>query len=98
MTTFPEERTDDRHDGTRGWLAAVTAALEDASGARLDLDGDTASELLDLARVAAHDSGAKLNAPLACFLVGRASALGEASPAQLAEAVRAASAQWLAER
>ncbi len=42
--------------------------------------------LLDLARVAAHSSGDRTNAPLLCYLVGRAQRENELS--SLAEAVR----------
>lgn len=52
----------------------------------LELDAETARELLDLARIAAHESGERTNAPLLCFLLGRASA--NAQLATLANAVR----------
>ena len=68
------------------WLAVarerLTAAVGDEA-ARYDLSDDDVRVLLDLARVAAHESGDRTNAPLACYLVGLAvgrhpgSALGE---------------------
>ncbi len=42
--------------------------------------------VLDLARIAAHDSGERTNAPLLCYLVGRAQ--GKAPLDTLADAVR----------
>jgi hypothetical protein len=42
--------------------------------------------LLDLARIAAHDSGARTNAPLLCYLVGRAQSRADLDT--LADAVR----------
>jgi hypothetical protein len=38
----------------------------------LELKGDSEATLLDLARLAAHESGERTNAPLLCYLVGRA--------------------------
>jgi hypothetical protein len=52
----------------------------------LDLDDEQARTLLDLARIAAHDSGERTNAPLLCYLVGRAQ--GGADLETLADAVR----------
>jgi len=56
------------------WLAEARDKL--AAAARigceeLELDAETEKTLLDLARIAAHDSGARTNAPLLCYLVGR---------------------------
>ena len=42
--------------------------------------------LLDLARVAAHESGERINAPLICYLVGVARGHGRGSLKALAEA------------
>ncbi len=72
------------------WLAARAAELAAAGRvepARLELADDDVTALLDLARIAAHESGDRRNAPLLCYLVGVARANG-ASVAQLAEAVR----------
>lgn len=77
------------------WLAAAQDRLAGAVGddaASYDLSDDDVRVLFDLARVAAHESGDRTNAPLACFLVGLAlgrhpgSALG-----QLAESTSRAS-------
>jgi hypothetical protein len=38
----------------------------------LELDAATEATLLDVARVAAHESGARTNAPLVAYLIGRA--------------------------
>jgi hypothetical protein len=53
----------------------------------LELDEPTTRTLLELARLAAHESGDRRNAPLLCFLAGRAGG----DPDALAAAVRAAS-------
>jgi hypothetical protein len=71
------------------WLADARNALAQASGVaadRLELDDDDVATLLELARVAAHESGERTNAPLLCYLVGRAQ--NGASLDDLAEAVR----------
>jgi hypothetical protein len=71
------------------WLTEARDALAQASGVpgeRLELDLEVVPELLELARVAAHDSGETMNAPLLCYLVGPAQ--NDASPDELAEAVR----------
>ena len=65
--------------------------MADASGTpaeALKLDDSDAATLLDLARIAAHESGDRTNAPLLCYLIGRAQ--GAASLDELAEAVRGA--------
>ena len=62
--------------------------LAQASGVpaeQLELDDDAVRSLLELARVAAHESGERTNAPLLCYLVGRAQ--NGASLDDLAEAV-----------
>ena len=71
------------------WLAQARDALAEASGVpaeRLELDNDAVGVLLELARVAAHESGERTNAPLLCYLVGRAQDGG--SLEDLADAVR----------
>jgi hypothetical protein len=62
------------------------AAVAGVTPADLDLSDEDAATLLDLARIAAHDSGERTNAPLLCYLVGRAQ--GGASLDDLADAVR----------
>ena len=72
------------------WLADARDTLAEATGLpreRLDLSDDDVAVLLDLARIAAHESGERTNAPLLCYLVGRAQ--GTASLDDLADAVRA---------
>lgn len=76
------------------WLSRARDALAAASGmpaAELEVDGATERILLDLARVAAHDSGLRTNAPLLCYLVGLARGTG-CGVDELAEAVRDAAA------
>ena len=61
------------------WLSARADALAAASSAprpTLELTEAEAEMLLELAGYAAHDSGARTNAPLLCYLLGRASAAG----------------------
>jgi hypothetical protein len=75
------------------WLSDRADALAEASGAErasLDLDQAQIETLLDVAGFAAHDSGARTNAPLLCYLLGRAEA-GGASFDELVQAVRASS-------
>jgi hypothetical protein len=74
------------------WLTQARDALAAAAGvpaSELELSDDDIRELLDLARVAAHDSGERTNAPLLCYLVGRAQ--GDADLGALADAVRRSS-------
>jgi hypothetical protein len=71
------------------WLADARDALAAATGTpseRLELSSDDEAILLDLARIAAHESGERTNAPLLCYLVGRAQ--GDADLDALAAAVR----------
>jgi hypothetical protein len=71
------------------WLTRARDALAAEAGvdpATLELSGKDAGVLLELARVAAHDSGERINAPLLCYLVGRAQ--GSRGLDELAEAVR----------
>ena len=74
------------------WLTEARDALARAAGIQpgeLELDDDAVQTLLVLARIAAHDSGERTNAPLLCYLVGRAQ--GGAGLDELADAVRASS-------
>jgi hypothetical protein len=71
------------------WLLEARDALARAAGVapeELELDEEQTRTLLDLARLAAHDSGERTNAPLLCYLVGRAQ--GGADLETLADAVR----------
>jgi hypothetical protein len=71
------------------WLTRARDALADEAGIgpeQLQLDSTDEKTLLDLARIAAHASGDRTNAPLLCYLVGRAQCNEELDA--LAEAVR----------
>lgn len=70
------------------WLSRARDAIatEDADPALLELSDADAGALLDLARIAAHVSGERTNAPLLCYLIGRAQ--GDRPLDELAEAVR----------
>ena len=71
------------------WLTRARDSIADEAGiepAALALTQEDADTLLDLARIAAHVSGERTNAPLLCYLVGRAQGTG--SLAALAEAIR----------
>jgi hypothetical protein len=71
------------------WLTDARDALAREAGldpAQLELSDDDVTTLLDLARIAAHDSGERINAPLLCYLVGRAQ--GSKSLDDLAAAIR----------
>jgi Domain of unknown function (DUF6457) len=71
------------------WLRDARDAVATAAGvtpSELELSDKEASVLLDLARIAAHDSGERTNAPLLCYLIGRAQ--GDADLETLADAVR----------
>jgi hypothetical protein len=72
------------------WLQSARDAVAAVSGvpaAELELSAEETRTLLDLARVAAHDSGERTNAPLLCYLIGLAAARGEAGLDALADAV-----------
>jgi hypothetical protein len=98
----PRKRTQNRHRRARSaettetsqamneWLseranrlAAVAKLERDA----LELSGAEIDELLELAAVAAHESGDRRNAPLLCYLVGLAASSGR-SLAELAREAR----------
>jgi len=71
------------------WLTSARDALAAEAGldpSTLELSSADAHTLLDLARIAAHESGERTNAPLLCYLVGRAQ--GSNPLDALAEAVR----------
>ena len=75
------------------WLSAAADALAREAGVPrepLELDDDVVRTLLDVARVAARDSGARTNAPLVCYLLGLSA--GEAKDVhRLADAVKRSS-------
>ena len=68
------------------WLEARARALgvDDLTPAEIEL-------LLHLAGHAAHESGARTNAPLLCYLLGRAQAAEGRTLAELAEIVQSTS-------
>jgi hypothetical protein len=66
------------------WLTTAAAAI----GAG-EVSDDESEILLEIARIAAHDSGARTNAPLLCYLVGRFQ--GDRTLEELAEAIRRSS-------
>jgi hypothetical protein len=75
------------------WLAKQADALADATGIdrnAFELSPDEIDMLLRVAGDAAHESGARTNAPLLCYLLGRARP-GVASLDELAEIVRSTS-------
>jgi Domain of unknown function (DUF6457) len=75
---------------SNAWLAAVTDELERETRSGLRLTPDEIDTLLRLASFAAHESGSKLNAPLLCYLIGRASESSGRSVDELASIARAA--------
>jgi uncharacterized protein DUF6457 len=71
------------------WLQTARNAIASIAGvpaAELELTQDDVRTLLDLARVAAHDSGDRTNAPLLCYLVGLAAAKSDVGLDTLADA------------
>jgi len=75
------------------WLSTRADALADATGLdrnAFELSPEEVDLLLALAGDAAHESGKRTNAPLLCYLLGRARA-GAASLDELAEIVRSTS-------
>jgi hypothetical protein len=74
------------------WLTQARDAVAREAGlspSELELGRDEEQTLLELARIAAHDSGERTNAPLLCYLVGRAQGTKELDA--LADAVRRSS-------
>jgi hypothetical protein len=67
------------------WLSLVAAAI----GSDEELSDADADALLKVARIAAHESGDRRNAPLLCYLIGRAH--GAATLEETLEAVRRSS-------
>jgi hypothetical protein len=67
------------------WLRRVVAAV----GGDAELSDDDAQTLLKIAKIAAHESGDRTNAPLLCYLVGRLQ--GNRPLEEILAAVRASS-------
>jgi hypothetical protein len=71
------------------WLQTARDAMASTAGipaAELELAPDDVRTLLDLARVAAHDSGDRTNAPLLCYLIGLAAAKSDVGLGVIADA------------
>jgi hypothetical protein len=64
------------------WLRNALQAI----GGRPELSDADAQTLLELAKLAAHESGDRTNAPILCYLVGRMQ--GERPLDEILEAVR----------
>jgi hypothetical protein len=72
------------------WLRAAADTLSQATGVpaeRLQLTRREIQALLDAAGRAAHESGARTNAPLLCYLLGRAAAERGLTGAEVAESL-----------
>lgn len=57
------------------WLEQARDRIAEETGdarSTYELGQEEIDELLDLARIAAHESGERVNAPLVCYLVGLA--------------------------
>ena len=67
------------------WLKRVAAAI----GSDEEISGKDADALLDIARIAAHESGDRRNAPLLAYLIGRSR--GDRRIDEILEAVRGSS-------
>ena len=71
------------------WLSTARDELARAAGiptSELDLDDEGEQAVLELARIAAHESGERINAPLLCYLAGRAAERGGVAPDVLLDA------------
>lgn len=72
------------------WLEEMAAAAAEIAGldpSELGMPDELRDEILDLARIASHDSGERTNAPLLCYAIGLAVGKG-ASFEALAAAIR----------
>jgi hypothetical protein len=75
------------------WLAERADALAAGAGVprdRLELSPDDIERLLDLAGFAAHESGARTNAPLLCYHLGLSAGAAKGLD-ELSEIVRSTS-------
>ena len=76
------------------WLEEARDAVAAVSGlppAELELGEDQVRTILEIARIAAHESGERMNAPLLCYLAGIAVRGGSVDLETLAQAVEPAS-------
>ena len=72
------------------WLEAARDRLAAASGAdsaAFTLTQEEIDDILELARVAAHESGERVNAPLVSYLVGLARGTSDVDLGPLVDAV-----------
>jgi hypothetical protein len=72
------------------WLSSAVDVLASSAGVpreSLDLSDADVERLLDLARIAARESGERMNAPLVCYLVGRSVAASGKTLEDVAAAV-----------
>jgi hypothetical protein len=70
------------------WLEQARDRIAGATGeepASLALDQAQIDAILELARVAAHESGERTNAPLVCYLAGLAAGRSGAEPEDVVE-------------
>jgi hypothetical protein len=75
------------------WLQEARDAVAAVSGlppAELELDEDEVRTVLEIASIAAHESGERTNAPLLCYLAGIAVRGGSVDLETLAHAVERA--------
>ena len=75
------------------WLSAQAGLLASQTGvdrASLELSPQEIDRVLELAALAAHESGERTNAPVLCYLIGLARAHG-ATLEELSELVRSTS-------
>ncbi len=73
------------------WFDEMAGEIASAAGlevTELELPMHIRDEILDLARIASHDSGERINAPLLCYALGIAVGKG-ASLESLAATIRA---------
>jgi hypothetical protein len=73
------------------WLHGTITSLAERAGldaSAIEPSPSVRRALLDVARVAAHTSGDRTNAPLLCYVLGRAEAAG-ANLDEMIEIVRA---------
>jgi hypothetical protein len=74
------------------WLRSArdaVAAASDVPASELELSADDERLVLQAARIAAHDSEDRTNAPLLCYLLGVAAGKSGASLETVADSVRA---------
>ncbi len=72
------------------WLVGASERLARETGTEppaYTLTQEEIDDLLELARVAAHESGERINAPLVCYLVGLARGRHGGELAELVDAV-----------